>query len=487
MGPEGARRWTGEEECPPWDFAETPLVHTKEYWIGALPPGVNKRYDIRWANHCKGNPAMEAKWLDARKLRNAVHEIYKAEHDAYESCLALSKANGHNGGRGVRRKSYNNEDAYAKAQRAATETQIREDKKTYNERTLVSLKKKVVRCDDTLKALAAANGGLDWSALYKLDGQGLRQFVSALARSSLPHIEGMLERTALDHVDGGWKDGPDGVLAIREMLIRGLIEKHFNERLPGIEWFLAHRLEREFFDATYIKGALYLDREVGAAFTTVFEIKKDWDWFKLTLQDRQKKEMDYIKQHLLFSIAEALVVEVDDRVEVEFQAAWYPAVVEAVNDDGTFEILYDTEETESHVPAASVRKINSLTGGDAIRLSRFKQRYPDVTFKHSSKSRRTRTDYCGRFSASFLNRGVVEMVVDHVGLATFQGNDGKWYRRVGIRGLLPEDVNRFASGYEWMTVLELEKYVDEYLANALYKKGRVGRVDYRPDFFKRKK
>ena len=76
------------------------------------------------------------------------------------------------------------------------------------------------------------------------------------------------------------------------------------------------------------------------------------------------------------------------------------------------------------------------------------------------------------------------MVVDHVGLATFRGDDGKWYRRVGIRGLLPEDVNRFASGYEWMTVLELEKYVDKYLANALYKKGDVGRDVYCPDFFR---
>ena len=85
----------------------------------------------------------------------------------------------------------------------------------------------------------------------------------------------------------------------------------------------------------------------------------------------------------------------------------------------------------------------------------------------------------------FLNRGVVEMVVDHVGLGTFR-HEGKLYRRVGVRGLLPEDVNFYASGYEWMTVLELEKYVDEYLANALYKKGSIGRVGIRPDFFKRK-
>ena len=91
----------------------------------------------------------------------------------------------------------------------------------------------------------------------------------------------------------------------------------------------------------------------------------------------------------------------------------------------------------------------------------------------------------GRDVRENMNRGVVEMVVDHVGLGTFR-HEGKLYRRVGVRGLLPEDVNFYASGYEWMTVLELEKYVDEYLANALYKKGSIGRVGIRPDFFKRK-
>jgi len=79
------------------------------------------------------------------------------------------------------------------------------------------------------------------------------------------------------------------------------------------------------------------------------------------------------------------------------------------------------------------------------------------------------------------------MVVDHVGLGTFR-HEGKLYRRVGVRGLLPEDVNRFASGYEWMTVLELEKYVDQYLANVFYKKNvELGRVGIRPSFFRKLK
>ena len=119
---------------------------------------------------------------------------------------------------------------------------------------------------------------------------------------------------------------------------------------------------------------------------------------------------------------------------------------------------------------------------DAIRLFLLKQRYPGLTFEYAPTSG-PGGHLKGRFSTSFLDRGVVEMVVDHVGLATFR-REGKLYRRVGVRGLLPQDVNFYASGYEWMTVLELEKYVDDYLANALYKTNEsVGRVGIRPNFF----
>ena len=436
LGPEGARRWTGKEECPPWDFAEAPLNNTSDYWLGALPPGATKRSEIKLGK-CKGDPVMEEAWRAAGKLRKAVRAIYKAEREAYEACLALWKAEGHNGDRGVSRKDYSGRDDYATAQRAATEMRIREDKKTYDERTLSSLKAQVAKRDDTLKALAEAHGGLDWSALYKRDKDGIRRFVAALARSSLPHIQGSLEPTNIDHLDGGWKNEEQ---AIREMLIRGLIDKVLNKKgLPGIEWFKAHPLERAFFDTSYIKSALCFDPDFGQAFTTVFEIEKDWDWFGMKTKERQKKEMYYIKQDLLFNITRAL-------------------------GDGDVQ----------------------LTGWDAIRSFLLNQRYPGLTFKHAPSSRRKRTEYSGRFSTSFLNRGVVEMVVDHVGLGTFR-HEGKLYRRVGVRGLLPEDVNFYASGYEWMTVLELEKYVDEYLANALYKKDEeLGRVFIRPDFFRRK-
>ena len=438
LGPEGARRWTGDEPCPPWTFASEnnkgpPLGEVRRYWRGPFPPGVTMRSDISWAK-CEGIPAMEEAYRRAQKYKEA-RAIYDAEYKAFEECLRLSRLKGHNGGRGVPRVSYAAKDAYRAEQRAATEELIEKDIDRYRSSSLGSLKSQLALRDDILKALAAANGGLDWSALFRLDENGRRRYVAALARSSLPHIEGMLERTHLDHVDGGWTNEE---LAIREMLIRGLIDKILNERLPGIEWFKAHGLERAFFDTSYIKGALCCDRDYGAAFTTVFEIKKEWDWFGMNIAERQKKELDFIRLDLLSNVIWALG---NDDVQLE---PW-----------------------------------------DAMRLFLLKQRYPDLTFKHSPKSRRRRTEYRGHFWARFLNRGVVEMVVDHVGLGTFR-HEGKLYRRVGVRGLLPEDVNFYASGYEWMTVLELEKYVDEYLANALYKKGSIGRVGIRPDFFKRK-
>ena len=436
LGPEGARRWTGDEPCPPWTFASEnnkgpPLGEVRRYWRGPFPPGVTMRSDISWAK-CEGIPAMEEAYRRAQKYKEA-RAIYDAEYKAFEECLRLSRLKGHNGGRGVPRVSYAAKDAYRAEQRAATEELIEKDIDRYRSSSLGSLKSQLALRDDILKALAAANGGLDWSALFRLDENGRRRYVAALARSSLPHIEGMLERTHLDHVDGGWTNEE---LAIREMLIRGLIDKILNERLPGIEWFKAHGLERAFFDTSYIKGALCCDRDYGAAFTTVFEIKKEWDWFGMNIAERQKKELDFIRLDLLSNVIWALG---NDDVQLE---PW-----------------------------------------DAMRLFLLKQRYPDLTFKHAPSSDQAST-HRGRFSARFLNRGVVEMVVDHVGLATFR-REGKLYRRVGVRGLLPEDVNFYASGYEWMTVLELEKYVDEYLANALYKKGSIGRVGIRPDFFRR--
>ena len=109
-----------------------------------------------------------------------------------------------------------------------------------------------------------------------------------------------------------------------------------------------------------------------------------------------------------------------------------------------------------------------LEGLDAVRLTLMRGRYPGLTFEPAASFNRFCT---GRFSAQFMDRGVVEMVIDHIGLRTVQGKGGKWYRRVGFRGLLPDVENRMASGYEWMKELGLEEYCRDYLAKPLYKTG----------------
>ncbi len=111
-----------------------------------------------------------------------------------------------------------------------------------------------------------------------------------------------------------------------------------------------------------------------------------------------------------------------------------------------------------------------LEGLDAVRLTLLRGRYPGLKFKRAP-SFGVHGEFTGRFSAQFMDRGVVEMVIDHIGLRTVQRKNGKWYRRVGFRGLLPEVENRYASGYEWMKILGLEEYCRDYLAKPLYKTG----------------
>ena len=53
---------------------------------------------------------------------------------------------------------------------------------------------------------------------------------------------------------------------------------------------------------------------------------------------------------------------------------------------------------------------------------------------------------------------------------------GVLYRIVGVRGLLPQDMNFHASGYEFIKVLGLEAWVEDYLRNAYCKVG-VGGLD----------
>ena len=95
----------------------------------------------------------------------------------------------------------------------------------------------------------------------------------------------------------------------------------------------------------------------------------------------------------------------------------------------------------------------------------------------------------GRFRApAFMDRGETYFSIDHVALGCVR-RGGVLYRIVGVRGLLPQDMNFYASGYEFIKVLGLEAWVAEYLKNAYCEKG-VGGLDksravfgYRPNVF----
>jgi len=87
-----------------------------------------------------------------------------------------------------------------------------------------------------------------------------------------------------------------------------------------------------------------------------------------------------------------------------------------------------------------------------------------------------------------MDRGVTYFSIDHVALGCVR-REGVLYRIVGVRGLLPQDMNMHASGYEFVKVLGLEAWVAEYLRNAYCEVG-VGDLDaseavfdYRPKVF----
>ena len=88
-----------------------------------------------------------------------------------------------------------------------------------------------------------------------------------------------------------------------------------------------------------------------------------------------------------------------------------------------------------------------------------------------------------------MDRGATYFSIDHVALGCVR-RKGVLYRIVGVRGLLPQDMNFYASGYEFIKVLGLEAWVEEYRKNAYCEVG-VGGVDksravfdYRPDTFR---
>ena len=129
------------------------------------------------------------------------------------------------------------------------------------------------------------------------------------------------------------------------------------------------------------------------------------------------------------------------------------------------------------------------TGRDAELLRILKERWgEELVFEHADSSKSG--NIVGKFRApDFMGRGVTYFSIDHVALGCVR-RAGVLYRIVGVRGLLPQDMNFHASGYEFVKVLGLESWVKDYLRDAYCEVG-VGDLDaseaefdYRPDVFK---
>ena len=128
------------------------------------------------------------------------------------------------------------------------------------------------------------------------------------------------------------------------------------------------------------------------------------------------------------------------------------------------------------------------TGRDAELLRILKERWgEELVFEHSDSSEPG--GICGRFRApDFMDRGETYFSIDHVALGCVR-RGGVLYRIVGVRGLLPQDMNFHASGYEFVKALGLEAWVEDYMRNAYCEVG-VGDLDaseavfdYRPKLF----
>ena len=128
------------------------------------------------------------------------------------------------------------------------------------------------------------------------------------------------------------------------------------------------------------------------------------------------------------------------------------------------------------------------TGRDAELLRILRERWGDgLVFEHAPSS--APGGIAGKFRApNFMDRGVTYFSIDHVALGCVR-RKGVLYRIVAVRGLLPQDMNFHASGYEFIKVLGLESWVKDYLRDAYCEAGVGGLdkskavFDYRPKLF----
>ena len=440
--------WSGDAPPPEWGaLIRSPSGRrhpglAQYFYRGPLSRGVTHQYYMT-KGACEGDATMLEHWARAAFYVRRLAAILKKERKAFENMRDRWEAMGNGGsGRPTRgpRQSYRPEDDYAALTRAKTDKLIVEEPATHYRRHRQSLKGQLSREEDLLKAIAK-DVGVPRCVLTALDRNDFAYLLSPVIQVDLPGLGSNLVMSNWDHTDEGWKDDPS--VAIRELRLRGLIWGKLNENLPGYEWYLARDAEREHLEA-YLESSLCCDRSFGDKFVFEFPIDDEAKWSSKKIKDQQVTELHHIKNHFLKG---AILGSTEGDLRVE------------------------------------------ATGRDVELLRILRERWGDgLVFEHSDSSEPGRI--CGRFRApDFMDRGVTYFSIDHVALGCVR-RGGVLYRIVGVRGLLPQDMNFHASGYEFVKVLGLEAWVEEYLKNAYCEVG-VGDLDaseaefdYRPDVFK---
>ena len=440
--------WPGDAPPPKWGVlikspsGRKPPTNTTEWYRGPLPRRVTHQYKMT-KDACGSDATMLEHWARAAFYTQRLAEILKMERKAFENMRDAWEAMGNGGsGRPTRgpRQSYRPEDDYAALTRAKTDKLIVEEPATHYGRHLNSLKTQLAHNEPLLEAIAK-DVDVPRSVLTALDSRNRAYLLSPVIKVNFPGLGPNLVKGNWDHTDEGWKNDPS--VAIRELRLRRLTWGKFNEKLPGYEWYLANAAARAHLDA-YLNSTLCFDRSFGGWFQLEIPIKDEAKLWGKKTDDQQHDELYYIRNHLLKG-----------------------AILGA---------------TEGHADA---------TGRDAELLRILRERWgAELVFVHAPCSDPGGRGIAGQFWApDFMGRGETYFRIDHIALGCVR-RKGVLYRIVGVRGLLPQDMNLHASGYEFIKVLGLESWVEDYLKNAYCEKGVGGLdkskalFDYRPDVFR---
>ncbi len=156
--------------------------------------------------------------------------------------------------------------------------------------------------------------------------------------------------------------------------------------------------------------------------------------------------------------------------------------------------LKEVREIKKQIMRAVADIVNPPEGIDLKHSSDDKERTRILRERHcdleweAGKNDRKKGNMFGKWKAKSLVAGrehkTVLLEVDHYDMGwehqevrpPKHDDDGLvWRRKVGMRGLLEKDINRNASGYEWIKIHNLEGWFSEvYYKNAFCEKGGGG-------------